>query len=472
MSKRFNHQIVNEVVIEDATSDGKCVARWNNQVVFVEGAAPGDIADVRIIRKKRKHLEGVVENIRQFSELRADPFCDHFGTCGGCKWQHIDYQYQLNFKRQLVIDCLERIGKLQFPEVAPTLASSETRYYRNKLEFTFSNRRWLSQEEIHSGDSFNRDGVGFHKPRQFDKIVDIHQCYLQADPSNAIRNTVRDYALRHELGFFDILKKQGFLRNLIIRNTTTGELMVILQVAQQCPELLPLLDEVRRLFPEITSLQYVINTKGNETFFDLPVQLHSGQPYITESMGELQFRIGPKSFYQTNSHQAHQMYRLVKRLAGLTGQEVVYDLYTGTGTIALFVSSAAGKVVGIEQVPEAIEDAKINSEVNSIRNCHFYAGDTRKVLNHEMLSKHGQPDVLITDPPRAGMHQEVVEQIIKMSPEKIVYVSCNPATQARDVSLLSEIYEIKSVHPVDMFPHTHHVESVILLEKKNYDKSR
>lgn len=466
MGKKFNNQIVTNVTIQDAASDGKCVARWDNQVVFVEGAAPGDVVDIRILRKKRSHLEAVVEQFHQYSELRADPFCEYFGTCGGCKWQHLDYQYQLKFKRQQVIDCLQRIGKLDFPEVEPTLASADTRYYRNKLEFTFSNRRWLSHEEIGSGEVLNRNGVGFHKPRQFDKIVDIHQCYLQQDPSNAIRNSIRDHSLLHELNFYDIRKKQGFLRNLIIRNTTGGEHMVILQVAEDKPELYELLDHIENTFPEITSLQYVINNKGNETFFDLPVQLHKGQPFITETMGDLQFRIGPKSFYQTNSKQAHQMYKLVKQLAGVTGKEVVYDLYTGTGTIALFIASAAGKVVGIEQVPEAIEDAKINSKINGINNCHFYAGDTRKVLSEEFISNHGAPEVIITDPPRAGMHAEVVDQIVQMSPGRIVYVSCNPATQARDIALLSEFYQIMSVHPVDMFPHTHHVESVVLLEHK------
>ncbi len=466
MGKKFNNEIVTGVVIQDAASDGKCVARWNNQVVFVEGAAPGDVVDIRIIRKRRNHLEAVVEQIHQYSELRTDPFCGYFGTCGGCKWQHLDYQHQLKFKRQQVIDCLQRIGKLNFPEAEATLASTETRFYRNKLEFTFSNRRWLSQEEIESGETLNRNGVGFHKPRQFDKIVDIHQCYLQQDPSNAIRNSIRDYALLHELDFYDIRNKQGFLRNLIIRNSTNGELMVILQVAEDRPELFDLLDHIGNTFPKITSLQYVINNKGNETFFDLPVSLHNGQPFITETMGDLQFRIGPKSFYQTNSKQAEHMYGLIKRLAGLAGKEVVYDLYTGTGTIALFVASAAKKVVGIEQVPEAIEDAQINSKINNINNCHFYAGDTRKVLSEEFISNHGSPDVIITDPPRAGMHADVVEQIVQMSPERIVYVSCNPATQARDLALLSEFYNIMSVHPVDMFPHTHHVESVVLLEHK------
>lgn len=466
MRQNLKNQIVEGITIEDAASDGKCVARWNNRVVFVEGVAPGDVVDIRIIRKKRNYLEAIPEKFHHLSEQRADPFCQHFGTCGGCKWQHIDYEHQLTSKRKLVVDSLERIGKLSIPEVGMTLASPDTIYYRNKLEFTFSNRRWLNHEEIKSEGILNRDGVGFHKPHQFDKIVDIQQCYLQNDPSNLIRNAIRGYAAQHELSFFDIRKKQGFLRNLIIRNTIQGELMVILQVGEDLPELQALLDHIRETFPEITSLQYVINSKGNETFFDLPVRLHSGREFITEAMGDLQFRIGPKSFYQTNSRQAHKMYQLVKELAALSGKEILYDLYTGTGTIALFLASHAHTVVGVEQVPEAIENAKFNAGINNIDNSYFYSGDTRELLGDQLTSKHGLPDVLITDPPRSGMHPEVVDKILEMSPGKIIYVSCNPATQARDIAMISDAYHIKSVYPVDMFPHTHHVESVIHLELK------
>ncbi|GJM28700.1 MAG: putative RNA methyltransferase [Cyclobacteriaceae bacterium] len=469
MSRKLKNQIVNNITIEDAASDGKCVARWNNRVIFVGGVAPGDVVDIRITRKKRNYLEAVPEHFHHRSELRADPFCHHFGTCGGCKWQHIDYKHQLEFKRKQVIDSLERIGRLSLPEVNQTLASPDTRFYRNRLEFTFSNKRWLEPEEIQSDVTFNRNGVGFHKPGLYDKIVDIQHCSLQDEPSNTIRNSVRAFAFKHDLNFFDIQKKQGFLRNLIIRNSSIGELMVILQVAEDRAELGKILDHLRESFPQITSLQYVINSKGNETFFDLPVQLHSGVEFITESMGDLQFRIGPKSFYQTNSRQAYLMYQLVRDFAGLFGKEIVYDLYTGTGTIALFLASLARTVVGIEQVPEAIEDARVNAGINDIANSYFYAGDTRELLSSELITRHGTPDVLITDPPRSGMHQEVVEKIIRISPKKIIYVSCNPATQARDIALLVENYQIMAVQPVDMFPHTHHVESVVLLEIKSDD---
>ncbi len=464
MGKNTKNQILKEIAIESASSDGKCVARWNNQVVFVEGLAPGDIADLRVIRKKRRHLEAVPERLIHPSEIRVVPFCQHFGVCGGCKWQHIAYENQLELKRQLVIDNLERIGGLSLPEVQETLPSPQTQYHRNKLEFTFSNRRWLDHEEILSGDILNRDGLGFHKPRQYDKIVDIDQCYLQKDPSNEIRNAIRSYAREHDLSFYDIRRKQGFLRNLIIRSTDGDQLMVIVQVGQDHPELQNLMDFIRGSYPDITSLQYVINNKGNETFFDLPVQLHSGQEYITESMGSLKFRIGAKSFYQTNNPQAHRMYDLIRKLARLSGKETVFDLYTGAGTIALYLADSAKQVVGVEQVPEAIEDAKENSRLNGIANCHFYTGDTKDLLEQEIINKHGKPQVIITDPPRSGMHVKVTAKIIELGPQQIVYVSCNPATQARDLALLDHHYQIKSVHPVDMFPHTAHVECVVLLE--------
>ncbi len=464
MGRKVRNQILTAVTIESAASDGKGVARWNNQVVFVEGVAPGDVVDVRVIRKKRQYMEAIAEQVVQPSKIRTDPFCDHFGVCGGCKWQHLKYKNQLELKRQLVVDSLQRIGGLTFPEVQQTLASPQTQYHRNKLEFTFSNRRWLSHQEISSGMELGRNGVGFHKPRQFDKIVDVHHCYLQPDPSNQIRNSIREYALKHELGFFDIRKKQGFLRNLIIRNTEKGELMVILQVGHDDPWLPRLMDHLQKQFPEITSLQYVINDKGNETFFDLPVRLHSGSNFITDNMGDLRFRIGPKSFYQTNGPQAHEMYKLVRELAALNGQQVIYDLYSGTGTITLFLASSARQVVGIELVPEAIEDARINAEINQVGNANFYTGDTKDIIGETIIKRHGKPDVVVTDPPRSGMHRDVVEKLMDINPERIIYVSCNPATQARDIGLMAEHYEIRSVHPVDMFPHTPHVECVILLE--------
>jgi len=466
MSKKYKNTVLPGVTIEGTASDGKCVARWNGQVVFVEGVAPGDVADIRIIRKKKTYLEGVPEKFLHKSEIRTSPFCDHFGVCGGCKWQHIEYQHQVEFKRQQVIDNLQRIGKVAFPEVRPIILSPETRYFRNKLEFTFSNRRWLSHEEISTGKQLNRMGVGFHKPRQFDKIIDIDHCYLQDDPSNEIRNSIRNYAKMHDLGFYDILKKQGFLRNLIIRTTSTGEIMVVLQVGQDRPELTELLQFIDQSFPQLTSLQYVINNKGNETFFDLPVRLFSGSEFITEKMGTLEFRIGAKSFYQTNSLQAHEMYKLIKQLATLSGIETVYDLYTGAGTIALFIAAEARNVVGLELVPEAIQDAVRNAEINGINNTYFYAGDIKDTFGADIIDRHGAPDVVIADPPRSGMHPAVVEQLIKFAPKNIIYVSCNPATQARDVGLLSDHYGIISVHPIDMFPQTHHVECVIHLQIK------
>ncbi len=468
MRNKYKNVLIPGITMEGTTSDGKCVARWNGRVVFVEGVAPGDVADVRIIRQKKNYLVGVAEQLLFQSEVRTPPFCDHFGICGGCKWQHIDYQHQIEYKRQQVIDSLQRIGKVTFPEVELTLPSPKTRYHRNKLEFTFSNRRWLSHQEISSGKRLNRMGVGFHKIRQFDKIIDIDHCYLQGDPSNEIRNSIRSYAKKHNLGFYDILKKQGFLRNLIIRTSSTGEIMVIVQVGQDQPELNTLLEFIDQAFPQLTSLQYVINNKGNETFFDLPVKLFSGSKFITEKMGALVFKIGPKSFYQTNILQAHEMYKLVKKLAALSGSEIVYDLYTGAGTIALFVASEAKKVIGIELVPEAIKAACDNAEINGIGNTHFYEGDIKDTIGADIIDRHGAPEVVITDPPRSGMHLVVVERLIQLAPKRIIYVSCNPATQARDVALLSDHYSIKSVHPVDMFPHTHHVECVIHLQIKNH----
>jgi 23S rRNA (uracil1939-C5)-methyltransferase len=443
-------------------------------VIFVEGVAPGDVVDLQITRKKKSFLEATPIKFHKLSDTRVEPFCKHYGTCGGCKWQHISYENQLLFKQQQVQDNLERIAKVELPEILPIFAAKKTEYYRNKLEYTFSNRRWLTKEEIqNSGDDLERNGAGFHIPKRFDKIVDIEHCYLQPDPSNQIRLDVRQYALDNGVTFFDLLDQVGLLRNLIIRTTSTGQVMVILQVAEDQPEQIKaILDYVLERNPSITSLNYIINLKRNDSYGDQEVVCHAGIPYIEEQMpiadGDemLTFRIGPKSFYQTNADQAHELYKITRDLAGLTGEEVVYDLYTGTGTIANFVAHQAKKVIGLEYVEAAIEDAKINSKINNINNTDFFAGDMKDVLNEEFITKHGHPDVIITDPPRAGMHDDVIKALLFASPQKIVYVSCNPATQARDLALLDEQYAVKTVQPVDMFPHTHHVENVVLLEKR------
>lgn len=448
-------------------AEGKCLARHENMVIFVSGVAPGDVVDLRITRKKKSFMEAEPVAFRQYSELRVQPFCEHFGVCGGCKWQHIGYDTQLHYKQKQVKDNLERIGKVPLPEFDPILGSAKTRYYRNKLEFTFSNNSWLTKEQIQSGEEFDRNALGFHIPGRFDKILDIQHCYLQPDPSNAIRLAVRSYAKAHQLPFYDVVKQEGYLRNLIIRTANTGELMVIVQVKYEDQEAMTgLLEYLLATFPEITSLQYVVNPKGNETFHDLEVVCYKGLPYIHEEMEGIRFRVGPKSFYQTNADQAYELYKKTRELAGLTGQELVYDLYTGAGTIANFVARQSRQVIGIEYVPSAIEDAKINSQINNITNTTFYAGDMKDILSDELIARHGRPDVVITDPPRAGMHQDVVEKLLQVHPERIVYVSCNPATQARDVELLSEKYDVTRVQPVDMFPQTHHVENIVLLAAK------
>ncbi|WP_276497579.1 23S rRNA (uracil(1939)-C(5))-methyltransferase RlmD [Pontibacter litorisediminis] len=448
-------------------AEGKCLARHNNMVIFVGGVAPGDVVDLRITRKKKSFLEAEAIAFHELSELRVQPFCEHFGTCGGCKWQHIGYDTQLHFKQKQVKDNLERIGKVPLPEFDPILGSGKTRYYRNKLEYTFSNTSWLTKEQIQSGQEYDRDALGFHIPGRFDKILDIKHCYLQPDPSNAIRLEVRAYAKQHDLPFFDIVKQEGYMRNLIIRTANTGEVMVIVQVYEDRPEeMQALMEHLGTTFPEITSLQYVVNSKGNETFHDLEVVCYKGLPYIHEDMEGIKFRVGPKSFYQTNADQAYELYKKTRELANLTGNELVYDLYTGAGTIANFVAKQAREVIGIEYVPSAIEDAKINSQINNITNTTFYAGDMKDILSDELIERHGRPDVVITDPPRAGMHEDVVRKLLQVHPNRIVYVSCNPATQARDVEWLSEKYEVTRVQPVDMFPQTHHVESIVLLTAK------
>lgn len=466
-SKKKKFEILEQVKIEDMVAEGKCLARHDNMVIFVAGVAPGDVVDLRITRKKKSFLEAEPVHFHELSELRVQPFCEHFGTCGGCKWQHIGYDTQLYFKQKQVKDNLERIGKVPLPEFDPILGSEKTRYYRNKLEYTFSNTSWLTKEQIQSGQEFDRDALGFHIPGRFDKILDIKHCYLQPDPSNAIRLEVRKYAKEHNLPFFDIVKQVGYMRNLIIRTANTGELMVIVQVYEDRPEeMQALMEHLAATFPEITSLQYVVNAKGNETFHDLEVVCYKGLPYIHEEMEGIKFRVGPKSFYQTNADQAYELYKRTRELANLTGNELVYDLYTGAGTIANFVAKQAREVIGIEYVPSAIEDAKINSQINNITNTTFYAGDMKDILSDELIARHGRPEVVITDPPRAGMHEDVVQKLLQVHPNRIVYVSCNPATQARDIEWLSEKYDVTRVQPVDMFPQTHHVENIVLLTAK------
>ena len=453
------------VEITDVAAEGKAIGKVDEKVVFVPFVAPGDIVDIKITRKKKNYLEGKAVNFHKHSDKKIKPFCEHFGTCGGCKWQHLKYKDQLFYKQNQVEDNLKRIGKLELPEISNIIGSSKIVYYRNKLEFTFSNRKWLTEisKEIDFSE-INMDALGFHIPGMFDRVLDIENCYLQSSVSNDIRNSVKSFAIENNYSFYDIRKNEGFLRNLIIRSTTTNDLMVILSIAQNDKTKIEnLLKFISEKFPQITSLMYVINEKKNDTISDLKIELYKGNPYIFEEMENLKFKIGPKSFYQTNSEQAYNLYKIVRDFAGLKGNEIVYDLYTGTGTIVNFISKSAKKVIGIESIPEAIDDAKLNSEINNIKNTDFYAGDILDVMNDEFISLHGNPNIVITDPPRAGMHKKVVEQILKILPEKIVYVSCNPATQARDLELMKENYLIEKVQPVDMFPHTHHVENVVLL---------
>ena len=469
MRKKNKHplEIIPHIRIEEMAAEGKCLARHENMVIFVKDVAPGDVVDLKITKKKKSFAEAVPVQFHAYSELRTAPFCEHFGVCGGCKWQHIGYETQLFYKQKQVKDNLERIGKIGHQPLEPILGSAKTAYYRNKLEYTFSNNSWLTSEQIQSGAAYDRNALGFHIPGRFDKILDIKHCYLQPEPSNNIRLAVRQYALQHQLVFFDMVKMEGFLRNLIIRTANTGDVMVIVQVYyEDMPALNGLLEHLKNNFPDITSLQYVINGKGNETFHDLEVVCYHGKAYIDEEMEGLIFRVGPKSFYQTNAGQAYELYRIAREMAGLTGQEVVYDLYTCAGTIANFLARQCKEVIGVEYVESAIEDAKLNSRINNIGNTKFYAGDMREVLNEAFIAEHGQPDVVITDPPRAGMHPEVVEKLNQLQARRIVYVSCNPATQARDIEALSVRYEVTRIQPVDMFPQTHHVENVVTLELK------
>lgn len=464
--KKKELPVIESLEILSVGAEGKAVARHDDLVVFVPYAAPGDVADVKIDKKKHSYAEGHIERMVKPSPLRVEPFCEHFGVCGGCRWQHLPYQEQLKAKQQQVEDALHRIAKVEMPEITPILGSEQTVAYRNKMEYTFSNKKWLTWEQMRSGEEFaDRDAAGFHIPGAFDKVLDINRCHLQDDLGNRMRLHVKQYAREHSLSFFDLRAQTGLLRTMMIRIVSTGEVMVVLSFGEDNPgQIKGVLDDLRTSFPEITSLMYVVNTKANDTIADLDIQLHSGRAYIEEEMEGLRFRIGPKSFYQTNSHQAYNLYKVAREYAGLTGEELVYDLYTGTGTIANFVAPQARKVIGIEYVEDAIRDAKLNAEVNRLANTDFYAGDMKDVLTDEFVASHGHPDVMIVDPPRAGMHADVVNVILNAEPSRIVYVSCNPATQARDIALLDVKYRVTAIRPVDMFPHTHHVENVVRLD--------
>ncbi|MEX2565611.1 MAG: 23S rRNA (uracil(1939)-C(5))-methyltransferase RlmD [Cyclobacteriaceae bacterium] len=467
MSRKMKNKILHNLEIERIAAEGKCVGHYEGKVVFVSNVAPGDVVDVRILKGRSSFMEGEAIEIHKFSENRVDPFCDHFGVCGGCKWQHISYELQLDYKRQQVVDQFQRIAKVPLPEVLPIIGGIETQYYRNKLDFTFSNNRWLTREEIDSEKTFQRNALGFHVPKRFDKIVDIQYCHLQGNISNQVRNSLREFALAENLSFYDIIQQKGLLRNLIIRTTLDGQSMVIVQFGEEDKNGIDkTMEFLKNTFPETTSLLYIINLKKNETFHDLEVHPYHGKAYIEEMMEGLRFRIGPKSFYQTNSKQAYRLYQVARDFAGLQGSETVYDLYTGTGTIANFIAKNAKQVIGIESVEPAIGDARLNSQINKIENTLFYAGDMKEVLNEKFISLHDKPDVVITDPPRAGMHEAVVNMLLGLAAKKIVYISCNPATQARDVALLSEKYDISKIQPVDMFPQTYHVENVVLLTKR------
>lgn len=468
--KKKSLPVLENITITDYAAEGKALARVNELVVFVPFAVPGDVVDLQVRRKKHSYCEAEIIRFIKYSERRVKPFCQHFGICGGCKWQNIPYDEQLRMKQKQVYDQLTRIGKVNLPEFNQILGSVKTQSYRNKLEFGCSNRRWLTQDEIASGSDFTQmNAVGFHITGAFDKILPIEKCWLMDDLQNKIRNAIRDYAYEHDIVFYDIRRQCGLLRDIMVRNSDTGEWMVLIQFHYEKDEdeviAKNLLQHIADSFPEITSLLYVNNQKGNDTFNDLNIEVFKGNDYIYETMDGLTFKVGAKSFYQTNTKQAYHLYSVVRDFANLTGNELVYDLYTGTGTIANFVSRYAKRVIGIEYVPEAIEDAKINSEINNISNTLFFAGDMKDILTESFISENGTPDIIITDPPRAGMHPDVVQTIIKTAPKRIVYVSCNPATQARDLSLLDNLYEVVAVQPVDMFPHTPHVENVVLLNR-------
>ena len=469
MSRRNTKQVFTNIEVVDTAAKGKSVGKApDGRVIFLSNAVPGDVVDVQTFKKRKAYYEGKAITFHTYSDKRVQHKCEHFGVCGGCKWQDMDYTFQLEYKQNEVINNLKRIGHLELPEVSPILGSEKQYFYRNKMEFSFSDNRWLTQDEIDSEDAIgDKNALGFHIPGMWDKILDIKTCWLQEDPSNAIRNAIKEFAVKNNLEFFNTRGQTGFLRALMIRTASTGEVMVVIQFFKEDKRKRELLlDFIAETFQQITSLLYVINSKANDTIYDQKVICYKGQDYIFEEMEGLKFRINAKSFYQTNSEQAYQLYKIARDFAGLTGKELVYDLYTGTGTIAQFVAKSAKKVVGIEAVPEAIMAAKENAQLNGIENVDFYVGDMRQVFNDGFIEQHGQPDVVITDPPRDGMHKDVVKQILNIAPEKVVYVSCNSATQARDLALMNDQYKIVKVQPVDMFPQTFHVENVVLLERR------
>ncbi|WP_299254637.1 23S rRNA (uracil(1939)-C(5))-methyltransferase RlmD [uncultured Aquimarina sp.] len=469
MARKNRKQVFENIEVIDAGAKGKSIAKApDGKIIFINNAVPGDVVDIQTTKKRKAFYEGSATTFHKKSDKRVDPTCKHFGTCGGCKWQFMGYEHQLLYKQQEIVNNLTRLGKIELPVVTPILGSEDQFFYRNKMEFSFSDSRWLTLEEIQSDTEIkNRNALGFHIPGMWDKILDIDKCHLQEDPSNAIRNKVKVFATENNLPFYNARNQSGFLRTLMMRIVSTGEIMVLVQFFYEDVEKRTLLlDYIISEFPEITSLQYVVNTKGNDTIYDQEVVCYHGKDHIEEEMEGLRFKINAKSFYQTNSKQAYELYKITRDFAGLTGNELVYDLYTGTGTIAQFVARKAKKVIGVESVPEAIEDAKTNAKHNNIDNVEFYVGDMKKVFTTDFIATHGQPEVVITDPPRDGMHKDVVAQLLNISPNKIVYVSCNSATQARDLSLLDSMYKVTKVQPVDMFPQTHHVENVVLLEKR------
>jgi len=469
MRKSRTRQILENIVVTDAGAKGKAIGKApDGRVIFISNAVPGDVVDVQTTKKRKAYFEGVATKFHALSNKRTEPVCEHFGVCGGCKWQHMDYQHQLFYKQKEVENNLKRIGHLEIPEILPIIGSDQKYFYRNKMEFSFSDSRWLTQEEINSQSEIkDKNAIGFHIPGMWDKILDIKKCHLQSDPSNEIRLEIKKYAQANELSFFNPRNHKGLLRTLMIRISSTNEIMVLIQFYDDDENKRNgLLNHLKNRFPQINSLLYVINRKGNDTIYDQEVHCYYGKEFIYEQMEDLKFKITAKSFYQTNSHQAYELYKVVRKLAGLNKTEIVYDLYTGIGTIAQFIAAEAQKVVGIEAIPEATLAAETNAQENNIDNVRFFAGDMKNILNDEFVAFNGSPDVVITDPPRDGMHKDVVRQILEIAPFKIVYVSCNSATQSRDLELMKEVYQIKIIQPVDMFPQTHHVENVVLLEKR------
>lgn len=469
MARKNKRKVFEALEVIDAGAKGKAIAKApDGRVVFIDNAVPGDVVDVQTYKKRKAYYHGKVVNFISYSNKRTEPVCQHFGVCGGCKWQDMGYEHQLFYKQKEIENNLVRLGKIELPKINPILGSKEIYFYRNKMEFSFSDSRWLTVEEIESGkDIDDKNALGFHMPGMWDKILNIEKCHLQRDPSNAIRNEIRDFSTKNNLSFFNPRKQEGLLRTLLIRTSSVGELMVMVQFFYDDKEKRELLlNFVAERFPEITSLQYVVNPKGNDTIYDQEVICFKGRDHIFEEMEELRFKIDAKSFYQTNSEQAYELYKIAREFAAISEDDVVYDLYTGTGTIAQFVAKQAKKVIGVEAVPEAIEAAKKNAERNNIDNTEFFTGDMRKVFTDDFIDEHGKPDIVITDPPRVGMHKDVVAQLLKIAPKRIVYVSCNSATQARDLSILDEDYKVIKVQPVDMFPQTHHTENVVCLEKR------